>query len=85
MPPVLRAFRPEVLVTQHGCDAHGEDPLSDLDVSVDAQRTALAQVHDLAHELTGGRWLALGGGGYAIARVVPLVWTAVVGRSCTGR
>ncbi|MFE6234165.1 acetoin utilization protein AcuC [Cellulosimicrobium sp. NPDC057862] len=79
VPPVLRAFRPEVLVTQHGCDAHGEDPLSDLDVSVDAQRTALGWVHDLAHELTGGRWLALGGGGYAIARVVPLVWSAVVG------
>ena len=79
VPPVLRAFRPEVLVTQHGCDAHGEDPLSDLDVSVDAQRTALGWVHDLAHELADGRWLALGGGGYAIARVVPLVWSAVVG------
>ncbi len=79
VPAVLRTFGPDVLVTQHGCDAHGEDPLSDLDVSVDAQRTAAAWVHDLAHELTGGRWLALGGGGYAIARVVPLVWSAVVG------
>lgn len=79
VPPVLRAFRPEVLVTQHGCDAHGDDPLSDLDVSVGAQRTAAARLHALAHELTGGRWLALGGGGYAIARVVPLAWSAVVG------
>lgn len=78
VPPVLRAFRPQVLVTQHGCDAHGDDPLSDLDVSVDAQRTAATWVHELAHELTDGRWLALGGGGYAIARVVPLVWSAVV-------
>jgi acetoin utilization protein AcuC len=77
--PVLRAFRPDVLVTQHGCDAHGDDPLSDLDVSVGAQRTATARLHALAHELTDGRWLALGGGGYAIARVVPLAWTAVVG------
>lgn len=79
VPPVLRAFRPDVLVTQHGCDAHGDDPLSDLDVSVGAQRTATALVHALAHELTDGRWLALGGGGYAIARVVPLAWSAVVG------
>ncbi|WP_454041379.1 acetoin utilization protein AcuC [Cellulosimicrobium sp. Marseille-Q8652] len=79
VPPVLRAFRPDVLVTQHGCDAHGDDPLSDLDVSVAAQRAAAAGMHDLAHELSGGRWLALGGGGYAVARVVPLVWSAVVG------
>jgi acetoin utilization protein AcuC len=79
VPPVLRAFRPDVLVTQHGCDAHGDDPLSDLDVSVAAQRIAAARMHELAHELTDGRWLALGGGGYAIARVVPLVWSAVVG------
>ncbi|MBD8079474.1 acetoin utilization protein AcuC [Cellulosimicrobium arenosum] len=79
VPHVLRAFRPGVLVTQHGCDAHGDDPLSDLDVSVAAQHTAATRMHDLAHELTDGRWLALGGGGYAVARVVPLVWAAVVG------
>ncbi|MCB7138201.1 acetoin utilization protein AcuC [Cellulosimicrobium marinum] len=78
VPPVLRAFRPQVLVTQHGCDAHGDDPLSDLDVSVGAQRAAATLVHDLAHELADGRWIALGGGGYAVARVVPLVWSAVV-------
>jgi len=79
VPPVLRAFRPDVLVTQHGCDAHGDDPLSDLDVSVGAQAAAAARLHALAHELADGRWLALGGGGYAIARVVPLVWSSVVG------
>jgi acetoin utilization protein AcuC len=79
VPPALRAFRPDVLVTQHGCDAHGDDPLSDLDVSVGAQRAAAARMHVLAHELAQGRWLALGGGGYAIAQVVPLVWAALVG------
>jgi acetoin utilization protein AcuC len=31
--------------------------------------------HDLAHELCEGRWLALGGGGYAIYEVVPRAWT----------
>ncbi|MBD5785530.1 acetoin utilization protein AcuC [Cellulosimicrobium terreum] len=77
--PVLRAFRPTVLVTQHGCDAHGDDPLSDLDVSVAAQRTAAAWMHDVAHEVADGRWLALGGGGYAVSRVVPMVWSSVVG------
>ena len=32
-------------------------------------------MHDLAHELCDGRWLATGGGGYALVQVVPRVWT----------
>lgn len=73
--PLLRAFAPDVVVSQHGCDAHGSDPLTNLDVSVDAQRAAAVLLHDLAHEVAGGRWLALGGGGYAVAQVVPRAWT----------
>ena len=44
VPPLLRAFAPEVLVSQHGCDSHRLDPLANLELSVDAQRRA--QVHD---------------------------------------
>ncbi|GGC09036.1 acetoin utilization protein AcuC [Cellulomonas carbonis] len=73
--PVARAFAPDVVVSQHGCDAHGMDPLTHLDVSVDAQRRAAERVHELAHDVCDGRWLALGGGGYAVASVVPRVWT----------
>ena len=73
--PVISAFGPEMVVSQHGCDAHGLDPLANLAVSVDAQRAAAAAVHAMTHELCGGRWLALGGGGYAIAQVVPRAWT----------
>jgi len=73
--PLVEAFAPEMVVSQHGCDAHGLDPLTNLAVSVDAQRTAAVLVHDAAHELCAGRWLALGGGGYAIAQVVPRAWT----------
>ena len=73
--PLLRAFTPEVVVSQHGCDAHGLDPLTNLAVSVDAQRAAMAAVHDAAHDVADGRWIALGGGGYAIAQVVPRIWT----------
>ena len=32
-------------------------------------------LHDLAHELCGGRWLLTGGGGYALVQVVPRTWT----------
>ena len=50
VPPLLRSFRPEVLVSQHGCDSHRLDPLAHLELSVDAQRRAALMVHELAHQ-----------------------------------
>src|SRR5690348_12618232 len=73
--PLVRAFRPDVLVTQHGCDTHVQDPLAHLALSVDAQRGAADALHRLAHEVCGGRWVALGGGGYELVHVVPRTWT----------
>jgi acetoin utilization protein AcuC len=78
LPAVLRAFEPDAIVSQHGTDAHGNDPLTDLSVGIDAQRTAARWVHELGHELCEGRWVALGGGGYAVVDVVPLVWSSLV-------
>ena len=75
VPGLLRAFRPEILVTQQGADAHREDPLADLMLTVDGQRTTYLALRELAREITGGRWLALGGGGYSPVRVVPRAWT----------
>ncbi len=75
VPPLLRAFKPEILVSQHGCDSHFLDPLAHLEVSVDAQRQVATWLHDLAHEVCGGRWTLTGGGGYAIVAVVPRTWT----------
>ncbi|HEX2903613.1 MAG TPA: acetoin utilization protein AcuC [Jatrophihabitans sp.] len=75
VPSAVTAFRPEVLVTQCGCDTHHEDPLADLALTVDGQRAAYAELHDLAHTAAGGRWLALGGGGYGVLRCVPRAWT----------
>jgi acetoin utilization protein AcuC len=75
VPPVLRAFAPQVIVSQHGCDTHTLDPLAHLLMSVDGQRAAYAALHALAHELCGGRWVALGGGGYEPVQVVPRAWT----------
>jgi acetoin utilization protein AcuC len=75
VPPLLRAFHPQVLVSQHGCDTHRLDPLAHLELSVDAQRTAHAWLHHLAHETAGGRWVLTGGGGYALVQVVPRTWT----------
>ena len=75
VPPLLRSFRPQVLVTQHGCDSHRLDPLAHLELSIDAQRTAQARLHHLAHETAGGHWLLTGGGGYELVHVVPRTWT----------
>ncbi|WP_435770381.1 acetoin utilization protein AcuC [Nocardioides sp. SYSU DS0651] len=74
VPPLLREFAPDVLVTQHGCDSHAADPLADLMLSVDGQRAAYVALHGLAHEVAGGRWVATGGGGYALVEVVPRAW-----------
>jgi acetoin utilization protein AcuC len=74
VPPLLREFRPQILVSQHGCDSHRDDPLTNLELSIDAQRTAHAAIHALAHEVAGGRWLLTGGGGYEHVHVVPRSW-----------
>jgi acetoin utilization protein AcuC len=75
VPPFVKEFGPDVLVTQLGCDTHHSDPLAHLSLSTRAYRETAKALHELAHELTGGRWLATGGGGYQWARVVPRAWT----------
>ena len=75
VPPLLRSWQPQILVTQDGCDTHVEDPLAHLALTVDGQRASYAALHTLAHELCDGRWVATGGGGYRIVDVVPRAWT----------
>jgi acetoin utilization protein AcuC len=75
VPPLLAAFKPQVLVSQHGCDSHALDPLTHLMLTVDGQRTAAAAIHRLAHEHADGKWVLFGGGGYAVVDVVPRIWT----------
>jgi acetoin utilization protein AcuC len=75
VPPLVRAFAPDVLVSQHGCDSHALDPLANLLVTVDGQQVAHTALHRLAHEVCDGRWIATGGGGYELVRVVPRSWT----------
>ena len=84
VPPLLRAFQPQILVSQHGCDTHWMDPLANLELTIDAQRAAHAAIHQLAHETAGGRWLLTGGGGYEVVQVVPRTWTHLLAEA-TGR
>jgi acetoin utilization protein AcuC len=75
VPPLMREFRPTVLVTQDGCDTHYLDPLAHLRASTRIWPHVGRRFHELAHELCQGRWVATGGGGYAIREVVPRAWT----------
>ena len=77
IPEVLRAFDPDVILSQNGCDGHKLDPLTHLSATTRLYEHVPGRIHDLAHELCDGRWVATGGGGYDIWRVVPRAWTAL--------
>ena len=72
--PAVRAFGPDVVVTQNGADPHHADPLAHLQVTMDAFPRLYGALRDMAWDAAGGRWLALGGGGYTYD-VVPRAWT----------
>jgi acetoin utilization protein AcuC len=78
VPSLLGAFRPQILVTQCGADTHAEDPLADLGLSVDGHREIYRRLRELAVGTAGGKWLATGGGGYGLFRVVPRSWTHLI-------
>ncbi len=75
VPGALRAFGPQVLLTQCGADGYRADPLANLRLTVDGQRASYLALRDLADELCDGRWIATGGGGYSLIEGVPRAWT----------
>jgi acetoin utilization protein AcuC len=72
--PAVMDFRPDVIVTQDGADPHHQDPLAHLQVTMSAFPRVYRDLRLLAAEAAGGRWVALGGGGYN-TDVVPRAWT----------
>jgi acetoin utilization protein AcuC len=77
LPELAAAFGPDIVVSQHGCDTHATDPLAHLNVTTTAMGAAARLVDGIAHRWSGGRWLATGGGGYGVYRVVPRAWAHV--------
>jgi acetoin utilization protein AcuC len=69
VPPLVRAFRPDVLVAQLGVDSHRTDPLTHLALDVQGFAAALETLLGLAPKI-----VALGGGGYDL-RNVARAWT----------
>ncbi|MES2210848.1 MAG: acetoin utilization AcuC family protein [Chloroflexota bacterium] len=77
LPELAASFGPDIVVSQHGADAHAWDPLANLRVTTTAMGAAARLVDAIAHRWAGGRWLATGGGGYDVYRVVPRTWSLV--------
>jgi GNAT superfamily N-acetyltransferase len=75
LPPLVLSFAPDVIVSQHGCDTHAWDPLTHLKLTLRGMVAQMKLAHHLAHTYCGGRWVALGGGGYDLYRVVPRAWS----------
>jgi acetoin utilization protein AcuC len=76
--PAVRAFAPDVLVTQLGADSHRDDPLADLTTTVAGQYRMAQNLTALADEVCGGRIAATGGGGYDCFSAVPRAWACAL-------
>ncbi len=82
---IVAFFKPDVIVSQNGVDAHSYDPLTHLCSTMKTFEHIPLLAHELAHKYCGGKWIALGGGGYDIWRVVPRAWAQIWSAMKTGK
>jgi acetoin utilization protein AcuC len=73
----VRSFKPEFVLLQCGADCLAGDPITQLSYTSAVHAYAARKMHELAHEVCGGRLLAMGGGGYDPLNVCE-AWTAVM-------
>ena len=64
VPPAVRKYRPKILLVQCGADSHANDLLAHLQLTTRTYCEVAAICHDLAHEVSDGRLVIFGGGGY---------------------
>jgi acetoin utilization protein AcuC len=77
VPPLVEAYKPDVVVTQLGVDTFHDDPLAHGELTTTGFVTVLRQLKALAP-----RWMATGGGGYNltnVARAWTLAWGVMNG------
>ena len=65
--PVLRQFRPELILISAGFDALADDPLGGMRVSVNGFARLTAMIADVANDCAAGRIVAISEGGYDLA------------------
>lgn len=74
---ITEFFKPDVILTQNGADSHFFDPLTHLSATMQIYEKIPKLAHELAHQYCNGKWIAVGGGGYDIWRVVPRAWSRI--------
>lgn len=82
VPPLLRVFKPEIIVNQFGVDTYFDDPLAHLSLTMEAYNALASRLHSIAHEVCGGKYVVLGGGGYKpenVARAWTIMFSTISG------
>jgi len=73
VPRLVERFKPDMMVTQFGCDTHHLDPLTHFMLTTEGYTDVVKELSRLAP-----KWVALGGGGYEMG-VVARAWTLAYG------
>ena len=76
VPPVVRRYRPQIMLVQCGADSHTNDLLAHLQLTTRSYCEIARICHDLAHEVSDGRLVIFGGGGYNPSNVAR-AWTLI--------
>jgi acetoin utilization deacetylase AcuC-like enzyme len=64
--PALRRFAPQLILVSAGYDAHWDDPLGPLSLSIDGYQALTQRLVTLADELCGGKIVLVLEGGYSL-------------------
>ncbi len=87
VPPLLSAFKPDIVLTQLGIDSHYLDRLTHLLIDTQSFAKAVTLLGEAISENTN-KWVAVGGGGYnlgAVARGWTMALAGMAGKSLPER
>jgi acetoin utilization protein AcuC len=76
VPPLIEAYKPDVIVTQLGVDTMASDPLAHLNLTTDGFCRMIERFRSF-----GIPWVALGGGGYDVSATARS-WALAFGIMC---
>ena len=75
--PIVRAFKPELILLSAGFDAHADDPLGGMRLTAAAFGRLTAALAAIADECCGGRLVAATEGGYDLAALADSLRAAI--------
>ena len=75
-PPLVKKFKPDIVVATIGCDTHRNDPLAHLNLTSNGYKKVISIINELSPKT-----LALGSGGYNVFKTAAL-WTLAWATFC---